>query len=311
MELNTKRIVTVLSALAALDLAIGTGQLKITSHMIPEGYIPAVQDWASFLGTILSTATAIITGGSLASNASPAAPQASPPKPLAAIMLLIGASLMLGLLSTGDAFAQQKPVSPLIRAPQITGSFLDDIKANNAALAAQIKGQLAPLPDIQSKLDAIKAGLPPLKTPGQVHDDIETAVSAIEAVTVKDLQDGIAVFDAAKNYAGSNCFKALLDVVQANVTANASIAAAAKNEAPPTGSDPVGDKEKALPVQHAFLVIAKIYNIIVANHPGGPISLQCAAMKQDINSSSPMSALLGSSVFSKALPILKIIGIGL
>lgn len=206
---------------------------------------------------------------------------------------------LLLVTCASSAHAQNKPRNllppiTLPQPPQLTGDLLADIKA-----------KLGGIPDIQAKLDAIKSSLPPLKSPIQTNTDIEQAITAIEAVTVKDLQDAVAVFDSAKNYAGSNCFKALLDVVQANVTANASIAAsAAAAPADPTAAD------GSLPIQHAFLVIAKIYNIVVANHPGGALKLQCAAMKDDLSSSGPISALLGSGAFSKILPVLKIIGLG-
>lgn len=79
MQLSTKKLVTILTSVASLDLMIGTGQLKVTAHMIPEAFIPAVQDWASFLAVLLTTAAAIIAGGSLASE------PAAPPTPVAPI----------------------------------------------------------------------------------------------------------------------------------------------------------------------------------------------------------------------------------
>lgn len=111
MQLSSKRAVTIMTALASLDLMIGTGQLKVTSHMISEAYIPAVQDWASFLAVILTTAAAVITGGSWATDTSgnPTTTSAMPKAVAAAVMALaIGVMLMAGGGTANAQSALQK-----------------------------------------------------------------------------------------------------------------------------------------------------------------------------------------------------------
>lgn len=131
MQLSSKRAVTIMTALASLDLMIGTGQLKVTAHMIPEAYIPAVQDWASFLAVLLTTAAAVITGGSWATDTSaPAVPAA--PKAAAGLALCVGLGLVLAMFGSGPANAKQK--FPLVfKSPaQLNQSIDADIKAKIA-----------------------------------------------------------------------------------------------------------------------------------------------------------------------------------
>lgn len=126
MELNTKRVLCILGAVEALDLAIGTGQLKITGHMIPEAFIPAVTDWAAFFAFVISIIMTAITGGSWATDTSvPVAPKPSV-GPAAAVALVIGLGVALSMIGSDTAQAQ-------IRKPQVTGNIIEDIKANNAA----------------------------------------------------------------------------------------------------------------------------------------------------------------------------------
>jgi len=111
MQLNTKRVLCVLSALISLELAIGTGQLKITGHMIPEAWIPAVQDWAAALAVVGTTIMAAITGGSWYADSS----SADVPKPnnqsvtvtSIAAVLILGAVLAI-VVPGDDALAQTK-----------------------------------------------------------------------------------------------------------------------------------------------------------------------------------------------------------
>lgn len=105
MQLNTKRILTVLVGLQAIDLAIGAGQLKITAHMIPEAFIPAVQDWAAFFAFVISIVVAGISGNAWATD-----PGAAPVKPGAAAAMVAALALGVLLLAGGSASAADLPV---------------------------------------------------------------------------------------------------------------------------------------------------------------------------------------------------------
>lgn len=135
MQFTTKKLVTIMTALAALDLAIGTGQVKVTSHMIPEAFIPAVQDWASFLATLLTGAAAVVSGWR-EDGTMPA-----PLKAAAAILLL----LALALLGPSPGLAQG------LRKPQFTGNPIADIKAANSAKVAPQKSLTDILAEIAAK----------------------------------------------------------------------------------------------------------------------------------------------------------------
>lgn len=182
MELNTKRVLCILGGIEAVDLAVGTGQLKITEHMLPAGIIPAVQDWAAFFAFVISIVMTGITGGSWATDTSVADARVAPkPVPLvtpAAAVLALAFGLMF-LFGSGDVHAQ-------LRKPQVTGNIIEDIKANNAA------------------------GV----TPGQ---GVEASVAKLKDVALVDIQYAKALADAIgtpRSKIRATCYGAWIKVIQ-------------------------------------------------------------------------------------------------
>lgn len=128
MLLSTKKIICILGGLVSLELAIGTGQLKVTEHMIPASMIDAVKDWAAFLAFVGTTIISVVSGGSWYADSGDSAPASAPKASSASVVaiLALGIGLMLAF-SGGVAEAQTRP------APQFTGDLIKDVKANNAA----------------------------------------------------------------------------------------------------------------------------------------------------------------------------------
>lgn len=105
-KLSIKNMIGLLSMVVALELAIGTGQLKVTDNMFPAAWIPAIKDWAAALAIVGSAMVGYI------SRSLPDTPDvAKPSMPAGAgaaamVALVIGLTLAFG---GGDAFAQSKP----------------------------------------------------------------------------------------------------------------------------------------------------------------------------------------------------------
>lgn len=128
MQFSTRNMIGLLSLVVALELAIGTGQLKVTDAMLPAAWIPAIKDWSAALAVV---GTAIIGFLSRSIPDVVAAPKPAPLPPVAAAVLLaIGLTFLFG---GGDAFAQ-------IKRPQVTGNIIADIKANNAGGVTPAQG---------------------------------------------------------------------------------------------------------------------------------------------------------------------------
>lgn len=301
MKLTTKQIVTIMTALAAFDLAIGTGQIKVTANMIPAAYIDAVKDWATFLAIVLSGGASVVNAMSEASAQTKSAVTAA----IVALFLVF---------APGEAHAQ--PKLPQFRAPQITGNVVKDTQANNAALMADIQSKLGSLPDIQSKLDALTAKLPqitgnPIKDTAANNASFDDALAALDMILQPDIDAAVKAADGAGNFNAKNCMDAISRLVKANAAANA--AAADLSAAPATASAPNSSADIAsqLPIKNFFTRLVQLSNLMLAAQAGSPSQQQCSAFQAQFSASPLGTSILGSSVFAKFKPILTVLGLGL
>lgn len=201
MELNTKRVLVVLTALQTFDLAVGTGQLKITEHMLPAALIPAITDWASALAFLLGIAITAIAGTSWATDGAPAKPVMPTAGVAAALALAVGLMLCMG---GGNAHAQQ-----LLRKPQITGNLAADIKANSAASPSALSGG-----SLQCDFNLF-ANIDPKSKFDQIKNCVSAAVNDGVTPFAVDVKTALDSATASKDTVALGCLTPAYAIVQA------------------------------------------------------------------------------------------------
>jgi hypothetical protein len=119
VEVTTDRVIVALAVLINIQGAIGHGGVSLT-HMVPAEYTDGIIAWNNFLAYVGAT----IMGAVAAPRAFSAIPAPNLPT---VVKVLMVAFLPLGFLAmaSGPVQAQVK-----LRAPQITGDFIGDAKAN-------------------------------------------------------------------------------------------------------------------------------------------------------------------------------------
>jgi len=193
MQFNPK-IGFVLGILVTIEIAVSSGTLSLT-HAVPADWIPAVTAWSGILAFMGSTVLTFLHGYSsgdmgplvtrppdmpaLQEQAQQGVP-AQPPK--AAVMLLIGGAMLLGLLLPAAAQAQASRAKP-------TGNPIVDI--GNA-----IKGQQQQAVTDQNQV-------------------IEDVVSKLQKLALPDFQYALAMSKATNNVVSTPCWQAWVDLLTA------------------------------------------------------------------------------------------------
>ena len=189
MQLSLKNAITLIGYLVAVEMAIGTGQLKVTANMLPASWLPVIQDWSAALAILGGMAIGVISR-SIPDGSAPAASPVLPPA-VKALLLAFGVGLLISI-GGGSAFAQ-----------------------------ASLKSPQQMFADLQTQIGKLQASLPPLKTPDQVVADIQGQVAQFEKVTIADFEAGQKIYVAANNINGINCNGQLLKLAQANAAVTA------------------------------------------------------------------------------------------
>lgn len=223
-----KNVITFLGYLVAVELAIGTGQIKVTANMLPASWIPIIQDWAAALAILGGMAIGIVSRSLPDVTATPAAPKAQNATPgvagAAALALAIG--LML-LMSGGNASAQ-------IKRPQITGNVAADIKANSIGGAAASTPSATPSPcdfNLFTKLD-------PTTAVNQIKNCVSTGINDVVSPFALDVKGALDSATASNDKVGMSCLTPGYAIVQAAAGSPAVPALPATDTAPAVAAVP-------------------------------------------------------------------------
>lgn len=203
---SVKNVIGLLSLIVGIQLAIGSGQIKLTDKMFPPAWLPAIQDWSAMLAIIGTMIVSFLTRSLPDADQSPPAPapKVAPGVAGAAVLALaIGLTLLFG---AGDAFAE----GPIARTLQDAARRND---VNNPAAN--------PAGSTQSRLSASSCGfdvfakLDPKTVVDQIRACVASDVNGVVSIFADDVKGALDSAVASNDAVGKSCLTPGYAIVQA------------------------------------------------------------------------------------------------